>query len=164
MDRLWAVWRIKYVEIASKGVSECIFCSLQGERDDDALIIHRSRHSYILMNRYPYNPGHLMVAPYRHVSSPDMLNEEEAIDLWNSLLTSINVIKRVMNPDGFNIGMNLGRVAGAGFEGHIHVHVVPRWNGDTNFMPVISDTKVLGEALESTYRRLKEAMKSSSSC
>jgi Diadenosine tetraphosphate (Ap4A) hydrolase and other HIT family hydrolases len=99
-----------------------------------------------------------MVAPYRHVPSPEMLSQEESADLWNSLMISIDVIRRAMNPDGFNIGMNLGRVAGAGFEGHIHIHVVPRWNGDTNFMPVISDTKVLGEALESTYRRLKEVM------
>jgi len=158
MDRLWAIWRIKYIEIASKGESGCIFCSLQEEKDDDALIIHRSKYSYILMNRYPYNPGHLMVAPYRHVPSPEMLSQEESADLWNSLMISIDVIRRAMNPDGFNIGMNLGRVAGAGFEGHIHIHVVPRWSGDTNFMPVISDTKVLGEALESTYRRLKEVM------
>ncbi len=111
-----------------------------------------------MLNRFPYNPGHLMIAPYRHLGDIKDLTQEEILDIWRILRLSIKALKETMSPNGFNIGINLGRVAGAGFEGHVHVHIVPRWNGDTNFMPVVAETKVISESLESVYRELKKAI------
>ena len=156
LQRLWAVWRIEYIEMASKRKPECIFCKLPSESDEKALILMRSERTFVLMNRYPYNPGHLMVAPYSHVSSLELLDEEVTKELWLSVNKAIKVLRKALEPDGFNVGVNIGRVAGAGFEDHVHVHIVPRWNGDTNFMPVISDTKVISDSLESMYRKLRK--------
>ncbi len=155
MERLWATWRVNYIKVAAKDRKGCIFCELPGGNDEENLILFRGERAYILMNRFPYNPGHLMVAPYRHVASPRDLGWEEAWEIFSLVRASIGALESVMEPHGFNLGMNLGRIAGAGFEGHLHVHVVPRWSGDTNFMPVIADTKVVSESLESTYRSLK---------
>ncbi len=160
LRRLWAVWRMPYIKlIASRGNEECIFCTLPSAgRDEENFILYRSSYCFIIMNKYPYNPGHLMVAPYRHVASLDELTEEEALDMWRLIRISMLALRKAMNPEGFNIGANIGKAAGAGFEGHVHIHIVPRWKGDTNFMPVISNTKVVSDALRNTYYELKEAL------
>ncbi len=154
MERLWAPWRIEYVRMEKR--EGCIFCDLPRENEDERnLILHRGRYAFIIMNNYPYNPGHVMVAPYRHVANFKDLRSEEVLDIYNLISLAIRAIKGAMNPQGFNIGMNLGRVAGAGIEGHLHVHIVPRWNGDTNFMPVLADTKIIVQGIRENYRELK---------
>jgi ATP adenylyltransferase len=133
----------------------CPFCStLKGRDDKGNLIVYRGNQSFIIMNRFPYTSGHLMVAPNRHVASLDELDGGEMAELMELLKKSTLILKRALKPDGFNLGMNIGRGAGAGIEDHIHFHIVPRWNGDTNFMPVLFDTKVMPEYLEKTYERL----------
>ena len=155
MQQLWAPWRIEYVRMEK--MDECIFCKFPKERDDEKnLILHRGKHAFVIMNNYPYNPGHVMVAPYRHVGDIEDLSEEEWRDIDSLTALMVKAIKMAMNPQGFNIGLNLGRVAGAGIEGHLHVHIVPRWNGDTNFMPVISNTKVIVQGIRENYRELKK--------
>ena len=138
----------------SKG---CIFCEKPAQnKDEENLIVWRGERCFVILNRFPYNNGHFMVAPYRHVARMDELTGEETLELWRLVSVGISVIEGTMNPDGFNVGINLGRAAGAGVEDHIHVHVVPRWEGDTNFMPVLADTKVIPEHLAATWRRLRE--------
>jgi len=157
MKILWAPWRIEYIR--SPKHEGCIFCDFPREnRDEERLILYRGEHSFVIMNNYPYNPGHVMVAPYRHVANWEELTEEELLEIMKLSQMMIRVLKRVMSPHGFNMGVNLGRVAGAGIEDHVHLHIVPRWNGDTNFMPVIADTKVIPESLEEAYRELKAAI------
>ena len=157
MKHLWAPWRIKYILVEKP--RGCIFCTKPKEnRDRENLILYRGKNAFIIMNAFPYNSGHVMIAPYRHVPSLENLNDEELLELSKLVNLSLKVIRESMKPDGFNIGVNIGRAAGAGIEDHVHVHVVPRWVGDTNFMPVLSDTKVIPEALEETYDRLKKAL------
>ncbi len=137
--------------------SGCIFCEKPAQnKDEENYIFHRGKHCFALLNLFPYNSGHFMVAPYRHVANLEDLTEEETLELWKIVSIGIKILRETMNPHGFNVGINIGRTAGAGYEGHIHVHVVPRWNGDTNFMPVLADTKVIPEHLAVTYKRLKE--------
>jgi ATP adenylyltransferase len=158
VERLWAPWRLEYIRTATaEEESEgCLFCQKLAAGDDEAAyILVRTDAAFAILNAFPYNPGHLMVAPVRHVGEFEELAPEEFADASALLQRSIRALKEASAPDGFNIGMNLGRVAGAGVPGHLHWHVVPRWNGDTNFMPVIADTKVLPEALAQTYARLK---------
>lgn len=157
MDILWAPWRSKYVSEASKSkTTSCLFCDVVTKREDkNNWIIYRGKFSYIILNAFPYNPAHLMIVPYKHVSSIEMLDSNEFLEISQLLKISIKAIRRVYSPDGFNIGINIGRVAGAGIDQHVHVHVVPRWNGDANFMPVIGGIKVLPEMLEDTYNKLK---------
>jgi ATP adenylyltransferase len=158
-DKLWAPWRMKYIQgAATSEESSCIFCDKQKPRDDKAeLILLRGEHCFVMMNLYPYNNGHLMIAPYRHVGDIENLTLPEMSESYMLLKRCIIALRQVMAPHGFNLGINLGRVAGAGIVDHIHQHIVPRWNGDTNFMPVIADTKVISESLEEGWRRLKEA-------
>ncbi len=157
MKVMWAPWRIQYIR--SPKHDGCIFCEFPREnRDRERLILYRGEHSFIIMNNYPYNPGHVMVAPYRHVGKWEELTEEEILDIMKLSQLSVKIIKKVMNPDGFNIGINIGRVAGAGIDDHVHVHIVPRWAGDTNFMPVVADTKVIPQSLIDTYDELKAAI------
>ena len=152
---LWAPWRIEYIENAEE-YRGCIFCDKSKEKDDKKnLIVYRGELGFVIMNRYPYNNGHLMVVPYQHTSEISSLSSEEKIELFNLLEISLNVLKKVMKPQGFNIGMNLGRLAGAGIADHLHFHIVPRWGGDTNFMPVVAHTKVISEGLEQTWEKLK---------
>ena len=154
MRKIWAPWRVEYIR--SEKSNGCIFCQKPAEnRDIQNYILFRGKTSFVMLNNYPYNPGHLMVAPFRHIATLDELTDGELFEYFDLVRRSAQAIKEAYKPEGFNIGMNLGRVAGAGVEGHIHAHVVPRWNGDTNFMPVLSDTKVLPEALSSTYSLLK---------
>ena len=155
MRKIWAPWRVEYIR--SEKAKECIFCQKPAEnKDTQNYILFRGKTSFVILNNYPYNPGHLMVAPFRHLASLDDLSDEELFEHFDLVRKSARAIKEAYKPEGFNIGMNLGRVAGAGVEGHVHTHIVPRWNGDTNFMPVLSDTKVIPEALASTYAQLKK--------
>lgn len=153
MKRLFAPWRMTYINNDDQG---CIFCLFPKEnKDRERYILSRSTYAFIMLNAYPYNSGHLMVAPYRHISNYEELNVDELLDIHTSVQKILKIMKKVINPQGFNVGLNLGKTAGAGFEGHLHVHIVPRWNGDTNFMPVLSDVRVVPQALEETYRIFK---------
>ena len=154
MEQIWAPWRMKYILMdKSKG---CFLCE-NLKQDDNAAnyILYRGRKNFVIMNVYPYNPGHLMVAPHRHVASLEELTKEELHEHSEIVSRSLKVLRQVFNPQGFNIGVNIGKVAGVGLEGHVHTHIVPRWQGDTNFMPVTADTKVVSEALDETYKKLE---------
>ena len=157
MDQLWAPWRQAYVAApkAEKKDDGCFLCRGVAESDDRAnLVVLRSALSVVVLNRFPYNNGHLLVAPKAHKARPDELTEAELLDLQLVLRTMLGVLERRMTPDGFNVGLNLGAAAGAGLPGHLHWHAVPRWNGDTNFMPVFSDTRVIVQSLDSLYALL----------
>ena len=164
MDILWAPWRLKYIleDVALGNNKACIFCSYPQavhEKDRENLVVFRGTLAFIIMNRYPYNTGHIMVAPYRHVGCFQDLTRQELEEISALVKSGINAGQETLGPGGFNIGINQGKIAGAGYEEHIHVHIVPRWNGDTNFMPVISDTKVLPESLLATYDKIKERLR-----
>ncbi len=156
LKRLWAPWRLEYIQGADEQEG-CVFCRASGLEDDAGLVVRRGEHAFVLLNRYPYASGHLMVAPYRHEGAFGGLRPEEALEIHQLAATAAGVLEEVMTPQGFNLGWNLGRVAGAGIVDHVHQHLVPRWAGDTNFMPVLADVKVLPEALEATRRKLAEA-------
>ncbi len=157
MDRLWTPWRMEYIRSASaEEQPACIFCALPEEGDDERnLILARAGTAFVILNRFPYNAGHLMVASSRHVGEYEDLSEEELLDVQRLLQRSVAALKEEMQPHGFNLGVNLGRTAGAGIPDHLHWHVVPRWGGDTNFMPVLGQTKVLPELLAETYQKLR---------
>jgi ATP adenylyltransferase len=152
-ELLWAPWRMDYI-LADKKGKKCIFCPLDGSPDKQRLILHRTSRSLVMMNRYPYSYGHLMVAPVRHVDQVRMLKKPEMADILFYLGKSMEVLTQAFQADGFNVGMNLGQVAGAGIRHHLHFHIVPRWNGDTNFMPALAEVRVIPEHLRKTYRRL----------
>ncbi len=153
MDVLWAPWRIEY--ILSEKEKYCIFCPGEDRsRDEERLILYIGEHSIVLMNKFPYNNGHLLVAPKRHISDICEMNEEEIREVFHMIQHSIRAIREVMKPDGFNVGLNLGKVAGAGIEEHLHFHIVPRWNGDTNFMTVLGEIRVIPEHIRQTYKKL----------
>ncbi len=154
MERIWAPWRIQYIR--QEKPEGCILCE-KPKQNKDALnyILYRGGKNFIILNTYPYNPGHLMVSPYRHVASLEELTEEERGEHFEIVSRSIKVLRQVFNPGGFNIGINTGKAAGAGIDDHFHTHVVPRWQGDTNFMAVLSDVRVVPEALAETYQKLK---------
>jgi len=156
MDRLWRPWRLGYVSnIERSRDEECIFCSKPSEEDDvETLILHRGEAAYIIMNLYPYNTGHVMVAPYRHIGAVEELTPSEMSEIMELTTLAVKAIKQEMKPQGFNLGMNLGKAAGAGFADHLHMHIVPRWQGDTNFMPIVGKSKVMPETVEDSYRRL----------
>lgn len=153
MLTLWAPWRMEY--IAGDKSSGCILCEKPKEgRDSENFILFRGEAVFIIMNIFPYNSGHLLIAPYRHIDTLALLTKEEAAELMAFAQKSEKVLKETLKAEGFNLGINLGKAAGAGIEGHIHLHVVPRWNGDTNFMPILGETKVIPEYLSSTYLKL----------
>lgn len=160
-EKLWAPWRMKYINGIDTGESGgCVFCELPKQHDDHAAcIVHRGATCFTVLNIFPYNNGHLMVVPYLHTANLGDLPPETRLELMDTADMVVTVMKRIMRPDGFNIGMNLGRSAGAGIAGHLHLHVVPRWNGDTNFMPVIGGTKVISESLEDTQAKLAGAIR-----
>jgi ATP adenylyltransferase len=154
---LWAPWRIEYIENTAKNEG-CIFCEKPKQNNDkENLLVHRAEKAFVMMNRYPYNNGHLMIVPYQHTPEFSNLTQEEKLALCHLLEKSQSVLRDVMRPQGFNIGMNIGRLAGAGIVDHLHFHIVPRWGGDTNFMPILGHTKVISEALEETWAHLKKA-------
>lgn len=158
MQILWTPWRKQYVATLAKQ-KECIFCKATDPNAyNNNYVIYRGHHSIAMLNRYPYNNGHTMIAPVRHVPSPELLSEEELLDLMKTLNLVLSAIRLCYNPDGINIGANIGKAAGAGIEGHLHIHVVPRWYGDTNFMAVIGNTKVIPESLDDTWNRLRECI------
>jgi len=148
MDRIWAPWRKEYITLKkSKG---CIFCLAGKNKNKDSknFVLKRTRHTFSILNKYPYNNAHVMVAPCRHVKSLELLKRRELHDLMDLVNHTKVKIDKLLKPAGFNIGLNIGKIAGAGFPGHVHIHIVPRWAGDTNFMPVIADTKVVSYSLE----------------
>ncbi len=151
MDKLWAPWRSKFVtKRKNKG---CIFC-IKKKQDRKNFIIKRSRLAFAMLNIYPYNNGHVMVSPYRHVKDLKGLNDAEMLDMIKLTAQMQSLLEKKLRPHGFNIGVNTGQVAGAGYKGHIHMHIVPRWTGDTNFMPIIGNTKVVPQSLEELYKIL----------
>jgi ATP adenylyltransferase len=157
--RIWAPWRLAYVKDASKDIEEdCIFCAKPAAEEDEAnLIVHRGRHCFVILNKFPYTNGHLMVAPYEHLGTLPDLDAETTAEMMALAQRAMVALEERSSPHGYNVGFNQGRVAGAGFEHHIHMHVVPRWGGDTNFMPVLADTRVMPQTLEETYEGLRNA-------
>jgi len=159
MDRLWSPWRYHYVSTVSPG-DACIFCAKAREdRDEENLILHRGRLNYALLNLFPYTTGHLMITPYRHVAQLEDLTEEEAAELMQLTRLAVRCLREVYRPQGFNLGMNLGECAGAGIAGHLHMHVLPRWTGDANFMTTVGETRVMPEDLRETWRKLAAAFR-----
>ena len=162
MQRLFSPWRSKYIESFSQSAEskgECVLCTAVRERNDDEhSIVTRGTHCYVIMNLYPYNSGHMLVVPNRHIAALADLNDEESGELMSLLKRMTAALQSVSGPDGFNIGSNIGRTAGAGIDRHIHFHIVPRWNGDTNFMPVLADTKVISEDTRQTLLKLRKAL------
>ena len=155
MKQLWAPWRMAYINDDAKDAG-CIFCTLYRQDDQrSALVLAQTSHSVVIMNKYPYNNGHLLLAPKRHENNPDKLPSEEFIDLNEALRRSIEIVRSAFHPGGINLGMNLGKCAGAGIEDHLHWHIVPRWEGDANFMPVIAETRVMPQHLLDSYDRLQ---------
>jgi ATP adenylyltransferase len=153
MKYIWAPWRIEYIK--AEKPAGCILCDKPKEkRDKKNYIVYRGKKNFVMLNSYPYNPGHLLIAPYRHIANLEELTEAERNEHYELVSRSIVVLKKAMKPTGFNIGSNLGRVAGAGIEDHFHSHIVPRWQGDNNFMPVLGEVKVIPQALVDTYKAL----------
>ena len=156
MESLHAPWRIEYILSPKPELKSGLFARIAQSSDDEAnLVVARARTCFALLNRYPYNGGHLMVVPYKDTPDLEGLTDEESTDLWQLVRRGINALKAIMKPDGFNVGINLGKVAGAGIHEHLHIHIVPRWNGDTNFMPVIAGTGVLPDALADIAAKLR---------
>ncbi|MCX8082684.1 MAG: HIT domain-containing protein [bacterium] len=154
MDILWAPWRMAYIKQGDKKKG-CFLCkAIKDSNDRKNFILYRGKYSFVIINTFPYNNGHLMVVPNRHIASIEKMKEEEEKEIFFLLKASVKIIKKVINPEGFNIGINLGEIAGAGVAGHIHFHIVPRWKGDTNFMPVISSSKVICQSLVELYKIL----------
>jgi len=157
MDKLWAPWRITYIQgTGAKKKAACIFCAAAKKASRDR-VLFKTAHSLALLNIYPYNNGHAMVAPVRHIGDLRDLSPEEALDMFASVSRVIGNLDRVLRPDGYNVGINMGAAAGAGIPGHLHVHIVPRWNGDTNFMPVLNNTKVVSQSLAALHTLLTDA-------
>lgn len=166
MQNLWSPWRSQYIQsvvAADSSENECFLCAAGGhptttsERDAELLVVARREHCFVIMNRFPYNAGHIMVAPNRHCGELRLLNDVELMHLFQTVQEAEDVLHRVFTPHGINVGINLGSAAGAGVPGHLHVHLVPRWNGDVNFMPVFAEVKVISQRLEETYTKLKTA-------
>jgi ATP adenylyltransferase len=156
VKQLWAPWRLEYIQSADEQEG-CVFCRARDGDDEESLVVHRGKRAFVVLNKYPYASGHLMVAPNRHEGEFGELEDEEALEVHQLAASGLAALAEAMRPQGFNIGWNLGRIAGAGVVDHVHMHVVPRWAGDTNFMPVLADVKVLPEALEHARRKLAEA-------
>ncbi len=153
MKQIWAPWRIEYIKGEKPG--GCIFCDAPEKEAEESLLLFDGSLSMVLLNRYPYNNGHLMVAPKRHEADLEALTVEESIDVFRLLRHSVAVLRQIFNPDGFNIGLNIGQAAGAGIEDHLHWHIVPRWSGDTNFMPLLAEVRVIPEHLLETLSALR---------
>jgi ATP adenylyltransferase len=153
---LWAPWRLEYIQQADE-LEGCIFCLAAAGADEETLVVHRGEHAFALLNKFPYASGHLMVAPFRHVADFGDLSDEEALELHRLAGSGMAALAETFQPQGYNLGWNLGRIAGAGVVDHVHEHVVPRWAGDTNFMPVLADVKVLPEHLAETRAKLAAA-------
>jgi ATP adenylyltransferase len=156
VKQLWAPWRLEYIQQADEQEG-CVFCRALEADDETGLVVHRGKRAFVLLNKYPYASGHLMIAPTRHEGDFGELDGDEAAEVHQLASSGLGALAETMSPQGFNLGWNLGRIAGAGVLDHVHMHVVPRWAGDTNFMPVLADLKVLPEALEETRRKIAAA-------
>jgi ATP adenylyltransferase len=155
MKRIWSPWRVQYIH--NPEPSGCILCDKPKESmDEKNLLLFRGLYNYVMMNAFPYNPGHLMVVPYRHIGILEDMTDDERNEHYQIVSRSVGILRAGTSTANFNIGMNLGRVAGAGIADHVHSHIVPRWNGDNNFMPVIAETRVISESMENIYNRLKD--------
>jgi ATP adenylyltransferase len=154
--QLWAPWRLEYIRSADEQEG-CVFCTAAAASDEDGLVVHRGERAFVLLNKFPYASGHLMVAPTRHTGEFGELEGDEAVEIHRLAAQGMGALAQVYEPQGYNLGWNLGRIAGAGVTDHVHLHLVPRWAGDTNFMPVLADVKVLPEHLVETRRKLAEA-------
>ncbi len=159
MDYLWTPWRYAYITTAGK-TDACIFCELPKLPDEEAKIVHRGQHCYIILNSFPYTSGHVMIVPFAHLDELQKLTEATAQEMMALSQKMERVLRQAYSPEGINLGMNIGRAAGAGIAAHVHMHVLPRWLGDTNFMTVTAESRVLSEALEVTYERIKRAIRS----
>jgi ATP adenylyltransferase len=168
LEHLWAGWRREYIVTATERAraggrtdddTDCVFCRLaaSGEPSEDNLVVWRGEHAFVVMNAYPYAAGHVLVLPLRHVSSLAGLSHDESAELWAATQQAVATIEAAYDPDGLNVGANLGRAAGAGIPGHVHLHVVPRWSGDTNFMTAVAETRVLPETLALSWKKLNDA-------
>ncbi|RKY31885.1 MAG: HIT family hydrolase [Candidatus Omnitrophota bacterium] len=153
MDKLWAPWRIKYLKTTLK--KGCVFCRSLKSRNQDTLLL-KTRYSFCLLNTFPYNNGHLLVLPRRHTADIADLKDEEALDLFRTLSKARKILDKVLRPEGYNLGINISKSAGAGITGHLHIHLVPRWHGDTNFMPVVFNTKVISQSLRGLKKKFKK--------
>ncbi len=157
LTKIWAPWRVAY--ISQKKPKGCIFCkAYRSKNDRKNFVIYRSQNCFALLNIFPYNNGHIMVAPKRHIKSLEKLHNDEILDIMLTVNTITSAIQKLLHPEGFNIGMNIGKVAGAGIDSHLHIHIVPRWRGDTNFMPVISNTKVISQSLDELFSQIKKVI------
>ena len=160
MDKLWAPWRVKYVTKILAKTKKCVFCQILREKNDHKnYIFLRTKYSFAVLNIYPYNNGHILVMPYRHVNDIDKLSGAELQDMMALLNKAKKLLNKILKPKGYNIGINIGRAAGAGFPGHVHVHIVPRWYGDVNFMPVLANTKIISQSLRTLWKQLIHAQK-----
>lgn len=156
LKHLWAPWRMEYLTSDKKEERVgCVFCGLASSREDKKnLVVHRMERVFVVLNKYPYNNGHLMVIPYAHATDLTQLEDDSLGEMWRALRRAVKALQRAYRPEGFNIGMNLGLAGGAGIPGHLHLHVIPRWNGDTNFMPLIAETKALPQHLMTSYDQI----------
>jgi ATP adenylyltransferase len=154
--QLWAPWRLEYIESADE-LEGCVFCLAEEGDDEEGFVVHRGERAFVMLNKFPYSSGHMMIAPRRHVGELEALEDAEALEIHRLAAQGLGALREVYAPEGFNLGWNLGRVAGAGVLDHVHLHVVPRWSGDTNFMPVLADVKVIPEHLVETRRRIAQA-------
>jgi len=159
MDFLWTPWRYRYVTTTGEG-GECIFCAAaQASDDQKTLVVHRAARSFVILNRFPYTSGHLMIVPYEHAAALEELSDETLVELIRLARDSVKHLQRAYHPEGLNLGMNLGRSAGAGIAGHVHLHVLPRWAGDTSFITTVGETRVVPEDLEVTWEKLRRAFR-----
>ena len=156
MQQLWAPWRMTYIGSSEEKKNGCFFCDAWKDVDNKKkhLLLGRRKNCFVMLNRYPYTNGHLMIAPVRHIGVMEDVNDIEGLDLWQTTVLAKQALAKAFSPDGFNVGINQGKVAGAGILDHLHLHVVPRWNGDVNFMPVLADIRVVPQALEETHEKL----------
>lgn len=160
MDKLWAPWRVKYITKIIKGSKKCVFCHILKERKDKKnFVVARTKHAYSVLNIYPYNNGHMLIVPNRHIYDLSDLRREEREGLMDLLEDTKALLDQIMKPEGYNVGINLGKAAGAGFPEHMHIHLVPRWQGDVNFMPVTGHTKVISQSLKALHEKLLKATK-----
>jgi len=159
MDYLWTPWRYQYITNLAGQPGQCVFCAAGSRTDDDrgSLVVHRATYNFVILNRFPYTSGHVMVVPYTHVATPEALPDETLAEMMRLARDVIRHLRAIYRPEGLNLGMNVGQSAGAGIADHVHMHVLPRWTGDTNFMTVTGETRVLPEALETTWEKLTAA-------
>jgi ATP adenylyltransferase len=163
MQHLWTPWRSTYMKAKKEG--RCVFCeALASEQDEQELIVHRGRHSFVILNRYPYTSGHLMIAPYAHVSRLNDATLDALNEITSLAQRAEEILAEAYHPDGMNLGMNLGRAAGAGIAEHIHMHMLPRWNGDANFMTSVAGTRIIPESLEESYSKIKQGFEKVAAC